>query len=574
MPRNSWTGDHMPAFRDGASSTSCVLHPIRPSILSLLQTGLLLALVVTFVVWAVGPAPTNGKTPAWSIATGHEHGVRAAAFSPDGRRLAAGGEDGCIVLWEVGKGFEKELSHHPRCGVVGLIFSRDGTTLASAHGNIEVVLWDATTGRERATLKGHMDVARGLDFSPDGATVAAGGHDGSLRLWDVASGRIKATLCGHSAAICFVRFSPDGRTLASGSVGGLVKLWDVSSGKCRHSLGPSEPRYAIASLAFSPDGLTLASGAICENTKLWDVATGLEKAAPRTEGPGVREVAFSADGQRLMAATYDGNIHLRDLYAGCEQTICLGKFSTLSSAFSLDGLLLAQGDMLGTVRIWDLNAVVNGRRGPPALLFFLSCIGTQTNGLSKKKLVELPAAHPAALRCLRLAVPPRPLVLFAPRRTSAPLRPGVVNPVSPAGISQRKRQDLPGSWGTPSVRSPCSVDAGRTARTRPLRCSSAAPGIRKARAPTKGLSTLSSMAFGLAIYASQCGLPTPHTRLASSRWSDSTGRAFYPQGSDKRFQSVNYISSSPPKLAWRNRIDRSVERSPCASVGSTDVSAK
>jgi WD40 repeat protein len=135
MPRNSWTGDHMPAFRDGASSTSCVLHPIRPSILSLLQTGLLLALVVTFVVWAVGPAPTNGKTPAWSIATGHEHGVRAAAFSPDGRRLAAGGEDGCIVLWEVGKGFEKELSHHPRCGVVGLIFSRDGTTLASAHGN-------------------------------------------------------------------------------------------------------------------------------------------------------------------------------------------------------------------------------------------------------------------------------------------------------------------------------------------------------------------------------------------------------------------------------------------------------
>jgi hypothetical protein len=31
----------------------------------------------------------------------------------------------------------------------------------------------------------------------------------------------------------------------------------------------------------------------------------------------------------------------------------------------------------------------------------------------------------------------------------------------------------------------------------------------------------------------------------------------YPQGSDERFQSVVYISSSSPKLAWRNRIDRS-----------------
>ena len=151
------------------------------------------------------------------------------------------------------------------------------------------------------------------------------------------------------------------------------------------------------------------------------------------------------------------------------------------------------------------------------------------------KALRLPAVHPAALRCLRLAVPPRPLVLFASRRTSAPPKPGVVIPVSPAGSSLRKRQDLPGSWGTPSVRSPCSVDAGRTARTRPLRCSSAAPGIRKAKAPTKGLSTLNSMAFELAVYASQGGLPAPHARLASGRWSGATGRAFHPQGPAERF---------------------------------------
>ena len=131
------------------------------------------------------------------------------------------------------------------------------------------------------------------------------------------------------------------------------------------------------------------------------------------------------------------------------------------------------------------------------------------------KALRRPAALPAALRFLRLAVPPRSLVLFAPQQTSALPRPGVVIPVSPAGNSQRKRQDLPSSWGTPSVRSPCSVDAGRTARTRPLRCNSAAPGDRKAKAPAKGLSTLNSMAFGLAVYASQCGLPTPHATLAS-----------------------------------------------------------
>ena len=52
-----------------------------------------------------------------------------------------------------------------------------------------------------------------------------------------------------------------------------------------------------------------------------------------------------------------------------------------------------------------------------------------------------------------------------------------------------------------------------------------------------GLSTLNSMAFGLAVYASQGELPHHHARLASGRWSGATGRAFHPQGSDERFQS-------------------------------------
>ena len=79
-----------------------------------------------------------------------------------------------------------------------------------------------------------------------------------------------------------------------------------------------------------------------------------------------------------------------------------------------------------------------------------------------------PTDRPAALRCLRLAVPQRPLVIFAPRRTSAPPKPGVGDPVSPSGTSLRKRQDLPSSWGTPIVRLHMfHTYACRTADTRP-----------------------------------------------------------------------------------------------------------
>ncbi len=66
--------------------------------------------------------------------------------------------------------------------------------------------------------------------------------------------------------------------------------------------------------------------------------------------------------------------------------------------------------------------------------------------------------HLAALRFLRLAIPQRPLVVFAPWRTSEPPWPGVGNPVSPAGNCRgaKKSRTLPSSWGTSMFRLPCS----------------------------------------------------------------------------------------------------------------------
>jgi hypothetical protein len=62
------------------------------------------------------------------------------------------------------------------------------------------------------------------------------------------------------------------------------------------------------------------------------------------------------------------------------------------------------------------------------------------------------------------------------------------------------------------------------------------PGVRTARS--------------LAIYASQCGLPRHHARLASGRWPSSAGRGLVaPQGSIERFP--RYIASPFPKLSWR-----------------------
>ena len=106
---------------------------------------------------------------------------------------------------------------------------------------------------------------------------------------------------------------------------------------------------------------------------------------------------------------------------------------------------------------------------------------------SSMKVLRLPAAHLAALRFLRLAIPRMHSLcsLLSGRVRRQGLEFG--NPVSPAGMLPRKQQDLPSSWRISIVRLHMfQTDAGRTAHIRPLRCSSVAPGRSKAKAPTTG----------------------------------------------------------------------------------------
>src|SRR4051812_42594330 len=79
----------------------------RPGRLSLpgwARAGLLAALVAAPVVLTAMPEPLDDGSPAWATPTGHPGWFDALAFAPDGRRLATGGDDGAVVLWEVGRG--------------------------------------------------------------------------------------------------------------------------------------------------------------------------------------------------------------------------------------------------------------------------------------------------------------------------------------------------------------------------------------------------------------------------------------------------------------------------------------
>jgi WD40 repeat protein len=71
-----------------------------------------------------------------------------------------------------------ELSH---ARVRSAAFAPDGRTLAT--GGEHIKLWDVAAWEERATLRGHTGPVCAVAFAP-GGTLASGGQDRAIRLWE------------------------------------------------------------------------------------------------------------------------------------------------------------------------------------------------------------------------------------------------------------------------------------------------------------------------------------------------------------------------------------------------------
>ena len=83
-------------------------------------------------------------------------------------------------------------------------------------------------------------------------------------------------------------------------------------------------------------------------------------------------------------------------------------------------------------------------------------------------MLRLPAARPAALRCLRSAVPPCTALRSHRLASAIAVGLGFSSSGHPRPDSRWRRQGLPGSWGTP-VRTCPALRPRRDLRARPLR---------------------------------------------------------------------------------------------------------
>jgi serine/threonine protein kinase len=115
----------------------------------------------------------------------HAQGIQAIAFSPDGKRLATGGLDSEIRIWDV---FTQEellnIEIHGTRELFSLCFTQDGRRILCGSRSESIGIWDAWTGLKLVDLIGHKDYVHDLAMSPCGRILASASGDNSVRLWD------------------------------------------------------------------------------------------------------------------------------------------------------------------------------------------------------------------------------------------------------------------------------------------------------------------------------------------------------------------------------------------------------
>lgn len=255
------------------------------------------------------------------------------AYSPDGTQLAVATHIG-IWLYDAHTMAELRLLTGQNLGFLSVAYSPDGRTVASGSQNGRLWLWDATTGEHKHSLEGHTQAIWSVVFSLDNGMLASGSDDNTIRLWDATTGRHLRTLEGHTDWVRTIAYSPDGDILASGSWDRTIRLWDATTGEHKQILkGPKE----ITLVAYSPDGLTLASGSGDQTIQLWDASTGKYKQTLEGYASWSGGVAYSLDGNTIAGASYDATIRLWDTTTGEHRQTLEGHEEVSTIVYAPDG---------------------------------------------------------------------------------------------------------------------------------------------------------------------------------------------------------------------------------------------
>ncbi|KAL3784790.1 hypothetical protein ACHAWO_003073 [Cyclotella atomus] len=216
--------------------------------------------------------------------------VMCLSWTPGGRRLLTGNQEGEFTLWDgTNFSFELIMSAHDqsfRC----MAWSHNQNYLLTSDSGGNIKYWSPSIAPVQSIDSHDGQPIHALSFSPADTKFVSCGDDATVRVWDWASHREEKLLEGHGWDVKCVQWHPRSSVICSGSKDNLVKLWDPRSGSCLSTLYGH--KNTVTKVSWNDNGNWLLTASRDQLIKLYDIRAMKELCSLKGHHKEVTSVAW------------------------------------------------------------------------------------------------------------------------------------------------------------------------------------------------------------------------------------------------------------------------------------------
>ncbi|MEH6827819.1 WD40 repeat domain-containing protein [Parasphingorhabdus sp.] len=230
-------------------------------------------------------------------------------FSPNGQRIVSGSrhsgnlQQATVNVWDVATGAQALVLQSPPSALCDSVaYDQQGLRIAAACFNqttsaSTLQVWDANSGAQLLYING---VSSSVAFSPDGRFVAGvNGATQEITIYNILNGQRVQTIQGNIVGgINDVVFTPDSAYIVTGNGEGTVSVWNLSTTQQVSKF--TGHNSAVNAIAINKDISRIVSAHDDGAIILWDGSTGSALSSFQATKP-LRSVRFNSDGTAVLA---------------------------------------------------------------------------------------------------------------------------------------------------------------------------------------------------------------------------------------------------------------------------------